>query len=213
MRLIAVLLIGLGLTVGLAACNQGGGAGGGGSASTPSEMSLGPANAKVTVIEYASLGCPICARFNNELFQSFKTKYIDSGKVHYVFREFLTGDAPVAAAGFLLAHCVGKDKYFQVVDSVFRQEADLLETDRGPEKRAALIEVAQSAGLTEAQFDACVTNDAALKSLNDKVAGYAKTDSIDSTPTFVINGKKYDGPLDKLDEMSKVIDAALAAAK
>src|SRR5271170_7604643 len=82
---------------------------------TADDMSLGNPTAKVTVIEYASASCPHCARFNNDVFPAFKTKYIDSGRIHYVFREFLTPPVEVAAAGFLTARCAGKDKYFSVL--------------------------------------------------------------------------------------------------
>jgi protein-disulfide isomerase len=207
MRVIAALLIGLGLMVALDACNKPNAA-----APAQGEMSLGSPTAKVTVIEYASLGCPICAEWNNTVFQDFKTKYIDSGKVHYIFREFLTGDAPVANAGFLLARCVGKDKYFQVVDKVFEQEAPLLEKEQGAEERDVLVKIAESAGLTEAQFDACVTNQPAMDALNARVQGYAKDDNIESTPTFVINGKVYTG-LQPMADLDKAIAAAEAGAK
>src|SRR5277367_1630408 len=90
----------------------------------PDDMSLGNASAKVTVIEYASASCPHCAEFNNDVFPAFKAKYIDSGKIHYVFREFLTPPVPVAASGFLIARCAGKDKYFSVLDAIYHgQEA------------------------------------------------------------------------------------------
>ncbi len=210
MRAIAVLLIGLSLAAGLSGCNKSGAATGA-AANTAADNSLGNAQAKVQVVEYASLGCPICARWNNTVFQDFKAKYIDTNKVGYTYREFLTGDAPVATAGFLLAHCVGKDKYFQVIDEVYRQTADLLESDRGPEKRAALVRVAESAGLTEDQFQTCATNDAAITALNNKAEAYAKDDNIQSTPTFVINGKQYVG-FQSLDDLDKAIAAAQAGA-
>jgi protein-disulfide isomerase len=197
MRLIAAALLCLGLAAaGLAGCKAGGGGAGGSDAAAGwngSGMSLGNPAAKVTVIEYASLGCPICALWNNTEFDSFKTKYIDTGKVHYIFREFLTGDEPVASAGFLLAHCAGKDKYFNVIHAVFREEAPLLESNRNAEKRDALVKVAESAGLTEQQFDACVNDDKALTALSDKVQKYATTDNINSTPTFVVNGTQVVG--------------------
>jgi protein-disulfide isomerase len=214
MRSIAALSLCLGLTAALAACSQGGGnsTGGGSGAPTSGEMSLGNPAAKVQVVEYASLGCPICAQWTNTNWDTFKTKFIDSGKIHYTLREYvLTGDGPVATAGFLLAHCAGKDKYFQVVESVFRQEAPLLETDRNTEKRDALVKVAQSAGLTEQQFDACVSNEQAILKLNDQAQKYATDDKINSTPTFVINGK----PIVTGDEaeIEKGIADAQAAAK
>jgi protein-disulfide isomerase len=209
MRFAAALMICLGLTCGLAACKPGGGAG----VATADDMGLGNPSAKVQVVEYASLGCPHCAHWNNTVFPTFKTKYIDTGKVHYVLREFLTGDAPVASAGFLLARCAGKDKYFQVVDAVFHQEEPLLETGRTAEQRDALVKVAQSAGLTEAQFDACVGDDKSILALNGRSEKWAKDDNIQNTPTFVINGKVYDSGVMELDQLDKAIADAEAGAK
>ncbi|MGH6958058.1 MAG: DsbA family protein [Caulobacteraceae bacterium] len=208
MRPIAALAICLGLAFALAACGP---KGGGGGAALPDDMSMGAPNAKVTVIEYASLGCPHCAVWNNEVFPAFKAKYVDTGKVRYVLREFLTGDPQVAAAGFLLARCAGKDKYFQVVDEVFRQQADMYQPGNSP--RNVLLKIAQSAGLTEPQFDACVNNDAALKALNDRVERYAKQDHIDATPTYVINGKVYDNGDMSMAELDKAIAQAEAGVK
>jgi len=206
MRPFVALLICAGL--GLAACKPAGGTAGAGQ----EDMSLGSPTAKVTVMEFASLGCPICAKWNNDSFQAFKAKYIDTGKVHYVLKEFSTGDAPVAAAGFLLARCAGKDKYFQIIDSVFREEAPLLETDQNAEKRDRLVKIAQSAGMTEAQFDSCTGNDDALKAFNDRVDAAAKKYNINETPTFLINGKPYTGLIEGA-AMDQAIDAASAAAK
>ena len=102
----------------------------------------------------------------------------------------LTGEAPVAMAGFLLAHCVGPEKYFTVVDAVYREVGPLLETTRG--RRGA-----QSAGqggrvggvLSEQQFDTCVSNNDAILAEQTKTDKTAKDHSIDATPTFVVNGK------------------------
>ena len=88
----------------------------------PDDMDLGNARSKITVVEYASVGCPVCAKWYREIYPAFKTKYVDSGKVHYVFREMLVGGGPeiaVAASGFLVARCAGKDKYFAVNDAIF----------------------------------------------------------------------------------------------
>lgn len=208
MRSLAALLVSLSLAAGLAACNNKSAPAG----AAVGDMSLGSPQAKVAVYEYASLGCPICAKWNNDNFAAFKAKYIDSGKVHYVLREMRTGDAPVAAAGFLLARCAGKDKYFQIVDAVFREEADLLESGRGADERDRLVKVAQTAGLTEDQFNACVGNDAALNDFNARTDQTARDNNIDSTPTFVVNGKILTGPQD-MPTMDKAIADAAAAAK
>ena len=176
----------------LAACNKGGGK------VSADEMTLGNPNAKVTVIEYASASCSHCARFNNEVYPDFKKKYIDSGKVHYVFREFLTPPVQLAAAGFLLARCAGKDKYFSVLDSVFRSQDEMFTTG---DLHGVLLRIALSAGLTEDQFTKCIADEKAANALNARVQKAMDTDKIQSTPTFVINGKHYEGEqsLAKLD--------------
>ena len=207
MRPIAAALALLGLAISLAACKPAAGPG-----VASGDMSQGNPNAKVTVVEYASLGCPICAKWNNDNWPAFKTKYVDSGRVHYVLKEMLTGDEPVSAAGFLLARCAGKEKYFQVVDAVWRQEADLLESGRGADERDRLMKVGESMGLTDAQINACIGDDAALEALNKRVNDAATAAKIDSTPTFVINGKVSTGYLDPA-AMDKAITEAEAAAK
>ena len=188
----------------LAACAKGGG-----SAATSDDMSMGNPAAKVTVIEYASASCPHCAAFNNEVFPAFKAKYIDTNKIHYVFREFLTPPQEVAAAGFLTARCAGKDKYFSILDAIYRGQQAMYQSG---DFRGGLLRIAESSGLTESQFNACITDDAAIKALNDRVQTYIKRDNITGTPTFVVNGKTLDGE-QSLDKLSTAIDAAQAAAK
>jgi protein-disulfide isomerase len=171
---------------------------------TPDDMSLGNPKARVTVVEYASASCPHCARFNNEVFPAFKAKYIDSGKVHYVFREFLTPPAEVAAASFLVARCAGKDKYFSVLDTIFRGQAEMYKSG---DVKGALMKAAGGAGMTEAAFEACLQDQAAADALEARVERYAKQDGIAVTPTFVINGKKIEGAA-SLAELDKAIAAA-----
>jgi protein-disulfide isomerase len=148
------------------------------------EMTLGNPNAKVTVVEYASDTCSHCARFDAEVFPAFKAKYIDTGKVFYKFREFLTPPEQVSAAGFLLARCAGKDKYFGVVEAIFRGQPEIFSTG---DAHGVLLRIAKSAGLTEAQFDACEQNQAALNALQKRVKT-AFDNHIDSTPTFLVDG-------------------------
>ena len=184
----------------LAACNKGGGASGAASG----DMTLGDPNAKVKMVEYASVTCSHCAAFNNDVFPAFKAKYIDTGKVHYTFRELLTPPEPTAAAGFLVARCAGKDKYFNVVDALFKNQQDIVV---GGDPRGSLLRVAQSAGMTEPQFNACVEDSAALEALGKRVE-QANAAGVSSTPTFFINGKKV-----KEGEMTLAeLDAAVAEA-
>ena len=190
------------LAAGLASCSPKS------EAVTADDMTQGNPNAKVTVVEYASASCAHCARWNAEVYPAFKAKYIDTGKVNYVYREILTPPQEVAAAAFLLARCAGKDKYFQVVDSVYRAQEQMFQTGQF---REGLLNVAQSAGMTEEQFNACVSNEKALKDLNARVEKYSKEAKIQGTPTFVVNGKKVgseEGGARTLAEL----DAAIAEA-
>ena len=175
------------------------------SAAADGDMTMGDPNAPVKMVEYASLSCVHCATFNNEVFPELKEKYIDTGKVHYTFKEFLTPPAEVAAAGFLLARCAGEDKYFSVVDSIFHSQQEMFTTG---DMRGILLRTAQSAGMTEEKFNACITDEAALKALNERVEKAVKVDKITATPSFMINGKKL-----KEGEMTMAeLDAAVAEA-
>ncbi|HEX5377296.1 MAG TPA: thioredoxin domain-containing protein [Phenylobacterium sp.] len=172
-----------------------------------SDMTMGDANAKVKMVEYASASCSHCAAFNNDVFPAFKAKYIDTGKVHYTLKEFLTPPEQMAAAGFLTARCAGKDKYFSVLDAIFRAQQEMFQSGdiRGP-----MLRVAQSAGMTEAQFNACITDEAALKALNERVEKASKEEKITGTPTFVVNGKQVASGEVTLEQLDTAIAEASA---
>ncbi len=195
------LIAAAGASLVLAGCSKGGSAG----TASADDMTLGDPNAKVKVVEYASLTCSHCAAFNENTFEQFKEKYIDTGKVHYTLKEFLTPPEQVAAAGFLLARCAGEDKYFTVVDALFRGQQEMFQTG---DVRGGLLRVAQSAGMTEDQFNACVQDEKALTALNARVDKAIRQDGITATPTFLVNGKKV-----KEGEISMAeLDAAIAEA-
>ena len=169
----------------------------------PDDMSLGNPKAPVTVVEYASASCPHCARFNNNVFPAFKKAYIDTGKVRYTFREFLTPPEEVAAAGFLLARCAGQQKYFQVLDDFFHGQANAYETG---DVKSLIMSAGGKAGLTEAQIDACLSDQTAIKALNDRVQHYVRDDGVNGTPTFLVDGKK----LPDLDHEVTLVDLSNA---
>jgi protein-disulfide isomerase len=171
----------------------------------PDDMTMGSLRAPVTVIEYASTSCPHCARFNNEVFPAFKAKYVDTGKVRYVFREFLTDPVEVAAAGFMLAHCAGKDKYFKVLDGVFRDQEKMYQSG---DVRGVLLKIGEDNGLTEAQYMTCLTDTKAKDALFKKVDGYVANDHIESTPTFLIGDQKLEG-----EQSLAALDVAIAKAR
>jgi len=165
------------------------------------EMSLGPADAKVTVIEYASASCPHCANFYKTTFQDLKKDYIDTGKIRFVFREFPHNQAGLAA--FMLARCAPKEKYFPIVDMLFEQQEKWLQSPRDE-----LFKIAQLAGFTQESFEACLKNEEVAKGIVS-VRDQANEFGVDSIPTFFINGEKLKGET-SIEEFRKIIDPLLA---
>lgn len=188
--------------VAMAACGQGGG---GVAKITPEDMTLGKADAPVTMIEYASTACSHCARFNNDVFPAFKAKYIDSGQVRYALREIITPPESFASASFLMARCAGPEKYYAVIEAVFRNQGPIFQSG---DVANGLKQIALSSGMSDAQFATCVTDEKAIKDLNDRVMKNSKDGKIDSTPTFFLNGERLTGELNMAQ-----LDAAVAKAK
>ncbi len=151
------------------------------------EMTMGPDTAKVTVIEYASATCPHCAAFYKETFLTLKKEYIDTGKIKFVFREF--PHQPAATAAFMLARCAPKEKYFPLIDVFFATQPEWTQNPL-----AGLNKIAQQAGFTQADFDACMKNEEIAKAIyavRTKAEGFG----VDSIPTFFVNGEKYEGEM------------------
>jgi protein-disulfide isomerase len=172
------------------------------------DMVLGSPQAKVQVVEYASLSCTHCAHWNNEVFPLLKARFIDTGKVRYVFREFLTPPAQFAAAGYLLARRVGQARYFQVTDAIFKQQAAIFESE---DLWGGLLKIGQGFGLTEAQFTAALNDKAALAAVNARVEKAAERDKVEVTPTFFIDGQRFEGG-QPIDIFAAAIDKAVPKA-
>ncbi|MBB5746522.1 DsbA family protein [Brevundimonas variabilis] len=176
----------------------------GGATAAEGDIGTGaPAGAKVTVIEYASVTCGACAAWQAQTYAAFKAKYIDTGKVRFVFREFPTGPVEVAAAGFLTARCAGEDKYLDVVHELMASQQEML---GGGNPRTVLLRVANAAGLSEEQFTQCVTNPDNIAALEARSRA-AIDAGISGTPTFLVNGVTTGR---SLEELSAAIDAELA---
>jgi protein-disulfide isomerase len=186
----------------VAACGPKGGAGAGADAG---DMTLGDPKAKVTVVEYASVTCTHCATFNEQVWPAFKAKYVDTGKINYVFKEFPTPPESAAVGGFLLARCAGKDKYFGVLDALFHSQNELFTTG---DQRGWLFRVARGAGMTDDKITACIQDEKALGELRARVDKALSQDKITGTPTFVINGKQLSGE-QTLAALSAAIDPQL----
>ena len=154
------------------------------------DMALGPANASVTITEFASMTCPHCAAFNETVFPKIKSEYVDTGKVRYVFREFPLDIK--AAAGSMLARCIAKDdagKYFAVVDLLFRQQEEWVMKNT----TETLTRIGKQAGLSQQQVEDCLKDQALLDKIAADQKYAAEVLKVNSTPTFFVNGEMIKG--------------------
>ena len=176
-----------------------------GPAVLPDDMSMGSPTAKIQVIEYASLACPHCGHFNETIFPALKAKYIDTGKVSYTLKEYLTEPEVLAAGGFLLARCAGKDRYFPVLNAVFRAQNEMVQTGA---YRDVLSRIAKAeGGMSADAFTACMRDKPAQQALSARVTRHLQVDKIEAVPTFVINGTRFEGEM-TLPELDQAIAKA-----
>lgn len=175
----------------------------GGAAEGDMAIGAGP-DAKVTVVEYASVTCGHCAAWNDQVWPEFKAKYVDNDKVRFVFREFPTPPADIATAGFLVARCAGEDQYFNVVHALMDSQR---EWAAGTPPRQSLLRVAQEAGLSQEEFQQCVTDRDAIAAMEKRVQA-AIGQGVNGTPTFFVNGERVSDS--SLEGLSTAVDAALA---
>jgi protein-disulfide isomerase len=169
------------------------------------DMALGPANAPITITEFASMTCPHCAAFNADVFPKIKAAYIDTGKIRYVFREFPLDIK--AAAGSMLSRCIAKDdagKYFAVTDMLFKQQSDWVMKNT----TETLTRIGKQAGLSQQAVDDCLKD----QTLLDKIVADQKFANevlkVNSTPTFFLNGEMIKGET-SFEEFDKRIKALL----
>ncbi len=177
-------------------------------ASPLGDKALGAEDAPVTIVEYASITCGHCANFHAKTFPQIKKKYIDTGKVRFIFREFPLdppNGPPLASAGFMIARCAPGDGYFQMIDILF-EKLDFWSRSR--DIAAALFTLAKQVGFTQDSFKACLTNQQVLDGLNWTKERAYKEFGVNSTPTFFINGEMARGAL-RIEEMEKLIDPLL----
>ena len=166
------------------------------------EMWLGDEKAPVTIIEYASATCSHCANFHETTYPELKKRYIDTGKVRFIFREFPLD--PLATAAFMLARCAGKDKYFPMVETLFQQQRDWLIQ----RPLQALLAIAKQAGFTQQSFEACLNDRKLQTDIETTRETASKKLGVNSTPTFFINGKVQRGGFG-VEEMDKLLEPYL----
>ena len=168
-------------------------------------VAQGSADARVTIFESASLTCSHCAAFHRDTYPALKSRYIDTGRVRYILREFPLD--PLATAGFMLARCDGEQKYYPIVDMLFQQQRAWTATERPLD---ALRQMMRQAGFSQEKFDSCLKDQKLYDAVNAVKNRGMEAFKVDSTPTFFINGQRHPGNL-SIDEIEKIIKPMLGA--
>lgn len=158
-----------------------------------SEMYLGSLDAPVTLIEYASSTCPACATTHEMIFPELKEKYIDTGKVRFVFREFPTAPAKLAYITFAISRCNadenGPEGYFTFLDGYFRTQRQWVIADNPMQE---IAKIAGEAGYSEDDIKACVNREEIIEAINANIQSGMKEYSVDATPTYILNGSEME---------------------
>jgi protein-disulfide isomerase len=173
--------------------------------SSVAEMALGAEDAPVTFIEYASFTCPHCARFHENQFKDLKSEYIDTGKVRFIYRDVYFDKFGLWAA--MVARCGGQDRFFGISDMIYAEQRDWIGdgTDAGVADR--LRRIGKVAGLTEGELEACLSDRDKAQALVAVYQENSEADGVNSTPTLIINGKKYQNMA--YAEIKEIIDDLL----
>jgi protein-disulfide isomerase len=172
----------------------------------PEDRVLGKADAPVTVIEYASFTCPHCAHFATEVLPAVKASLIDSGKVRLVFRDYPLDQLALRAA--MLVRCLGNDRAFGMIDLLFQRQMQWA-TAQDPD--AALLAIAKQAGLGDADFKACMANQDVQNAVVQSRVDAEQKYKIQSTPSFLINGRLAVGAPSP-EDFTQMVDALLPGA-
>lgn len=169
---------------------------------------LGPKDAKVTIIEYASMTCSHCAAFHRQTWPALKERYVDTGKVRFTLREFPLD--PLATAAFMLARCDGDAKYYPITDLLFDQQGAWAFVQKPQSPVDALEQMLRQAGYGKEKFEGCLKDQKLYGAVNTVKQRGLETFKVDSTPTFFINGERYKGEM-SIEGMEKVIRPILGA--
>ena len=163
------------------------------------DRTLGKDDAPVTIVEYASMTCPHCAHFHETTYPELKKRYIDTGKVRFIFREFPLD--PLAAGASMLARCADKEKFYPLIETLFQQQTKWAVEKPIPH----LMAIAKQAGMSEQKFNACLSDQKMLDAMQVEQKRATEKFGVNSTPTLFVNGKKVVGGV-SIDDLAKLID-------
>lgn len=170
------------------------------------EMTMGPTDAPVTVIEYASFTCPHCARFHADQFKQLKADYIDKGDVHFIYRDVFFDRFGLWAS--MVARCGGPERFFGITDMMYDQQSEWIGSGQDPvEISDNLRRIGKVAGLDETQLDTCLSDADKAKTLVAWYQENAEADNVTSTPTLIINGEQHGNM--SYSDLKEVIDGLI----
>lgn len=170
------------------------------------DFALGPDDAKVKMVEYASFTCPHCADFHSDVFKALKTDYIDTGKVRFEYREVYFDRYGLWAA--MVARCGGEMRYFGITDILFSTQRDWAASDDPAVVVENLKKIGRTAGMDDATLDACMKDGAKAEALVARFEANMKADDVQGTPTIFINGTKHSNM--SYADLKVILDAELA---
>ena len=171
------------------------------------DMYLGKEDAPVTIIEYASITCPHCSDWHEDVFPSLKPR-IDAGEVKFIFREFPTPPQDIALAGFAIARCSGEDKYFEALDDFFKNQDKMIQAARTGTVGDFLRATAARYGVDADEFQACTRDDVLYGEMIEIIEG-GQAMGVNSTPSFFMNGERMGREAQIVEELQAAIDAEL----
>lgn len=170
------------------------------------DITMGDPSAPVTVVEYASFTCPHCANFHAATFKDFKAEYIDTGKVHFIYREVFFDRYGLWAA--MVARCAGSsERYFGISDLIYETQGEWARQSDPANVAEGLRRIGLQAGLTNDQLDGCLSDAAMAESLYAWYQQNAERDGVRSTPSFLVNGEMHSGNM-SLSQLGRLVDDA-----
>ena len=172
-------------------------------AKTDEEMFLGNKDAKIVVIEYASMTCIHCANFHKEVYPKIKENYIDTNKIKFIFRDFPLDKQALFAS--VLAKCAPKEKYFDFVKLILTTQKKWISNDEAFMEK--LKNIGKLAGLSENKINACFKNEQIVDNILKTLSTAEKKYNIDSTPSLIINEKKYSAM--SYENFEKIIESLI----
>ena len=175
----------------------------------PIDQVMGSPDAKLTIIEYASLTCPHCAHFHETMFPRMKAEWIDTGKARLIYRDFPTPPQALAVGAAMIDQCAGKDRYFGVLGLLFQTQEKWV---GAPVPLDEIKRIVRIAGITPEQVDTCVKRQDLANAIQARALEGNKKYGIDSTPSLVIDGKLYPA-FESYERLDHALEEAWRAEK